>query len=81
MHSIQLQVSFLDHVYLEPYWRQQNVPKSATVERFMELVLVGLSKNPYMTAVKKRAHIDWFADYFRDALEKKRYGDMGTNEA
>jgi hypothetical protein len=35
----------------------------------MELVLTGLSKNPYMTASKKREHIKWFADYFREAIE------------
>ena len=34
----------------------------------MELVLVGLSKNPYMTAEKKREHIRWYAEYFKDAM-------------
>lgn len=35
----------------------------------MELVLVGLAKNPYMTAEKKRMHIDAFASYFKEAIE------------
>ena len=30
----------------------------------MELVCVGLSKNPYITTKKKRDTITWFKDYF-----------------
>ena len=30
----------------------------------MELVCVGLSKNPYISVEKKLEHINWFKDYF-----------------
>ena len=32
----------------------------------MELVCVGLSKNPYITVKAKVDHINWFKDYFFD---------------
>ena len=32
----------------------------------MELVCVGLSKNPYMTVEEKVGHIMWYKDYFGD---------------
>lgn len=31
----------------------------------MELVCVGLSKNPYLTVAEKRAHISYYENYFR----------------
>jgi small subunit ribosomal protein S31 len=30
----------------------------------MELVTVGLSKNPYLTIAQKKEHINWFRDFF-----------------
>ncbi len=33
---------------------------------FMELVCVGLSKNPYLTVQRKHEHIEWFKKYFID---------------
>ena len=30
----------------------------------MELVCVGLSKNPYISAEKKIEHIKWYKEYF-----------------
>ncbi|CAD6186019.1 unnamed protein product [Caenorhabditis auriculariae] len=35
-----------------------------------ENVCVGLSKNPYMTAKKKREHLEWFANYFNAEKQK-----------
>jgi len=35
------------------------------IRHFMELVCVGLSKNPYLTAQEKKDHIFWFRDYFQ----------------
>lgn len=61
----------MDHVFLEPYWKQHKVPESKSVEHFMELVLTGLSKNPYMSVAKKREHIDWFANYFKEQMSSQ----------
>lgn len=41
----------------------------------MELVIVGLTKNPYMPINKKREHIDWFANYFKEVANGK-YKDI-----
>ena len=32
----------------------------------MELVCVGLSKNPYITVEKKIEHVNWYKNYFAD---------------
>jgi len=32
----------------------------------MELVCVGLQRNPYITLEKKLGHIQWFREYFED---------------
>lgn len=64
-------MSFLDHVFLEPYLAKHNLPKTGPVAHFMELVCVGLSKNPYMTAAKKREHLDWFANFFNAEMVAK----------
>ncbi|KDR20607.1 28S ribosomal protein S31, mitochondrial [Zootermopsis nevadensis] len=60
-------VYFTEHVFLEHHldpW----CPQKGPVRHFMELVCVGLSKNPYITVQMKLEHITWFRDYF----EKKR---------
>lgn len=35
----------------------------------MELVCVGLSKNPFYTIAQKKEHIEWFRDYFAEKKE------------
>jgi small subunit ribosomal protein S31 len=57
-------VGFHEHVFLED--QIQDFPRRGPIRHFMELVLVGLSKNPYLTAQEKRDHIDWFRQYFKD---------------
>lgn len=32
----------------------------------MELVCVGLSKNPYLTVDAKKEHIEWYKNYFEE---------------
>lgn len=39
-------------------------PRKGPIRHFMELVCVGLSKNPYMTVNEKKEHIAWFREYF-----------------
>lgn len=55
-------VGFHEHVFLEHLI--EDFPKKGPVRVFMELVIVGLSKNPYVTVQQKRDHIDWFRNYF-----------------
>ncbi|CAJ0931073.1 unnamed protein product, partial [Mesorhabditis belari] len=57
-------VSFIDHVFLERHLPTLGIPRDGPIGHFMELVCVGLSKNPYMTAAKKREHLQWFSSYF-----------------
>ncbi|XP_070182670.1 small ribosomal subunit protein mS31-like [Littorina saxatilis] len=62
---------FHQHVFLED--QIQDFPHRGPIRHFMELVLVGLSKNPYLTVPQKHEHIDWFRQYFiekQDILEE-----------
>uniref|UniRef100_A0A915DH18 Small ribosomal subunit protein mS31 n=1 Tax=Ditylenchus dipsaci TaxID=166011 RepID=A0A915DH18_9BILA len=79
MFGPEQKVSFANHVLLEPLWAKHKVPRSKCVDHFMELVLVGLSKNSYMPAEKKKAHIDWFATYFKTEMAGK-YREILQNE-
>lgn len=58
------QYDFSDHVFLER-WLEPWCPESGAIRYFMELVCVGLSKNPYLTVPEKLAHIFWYEHYFR----------------
>ncbi|KAK6012182.1 hypothetical protein OSTOST_22674 [Ostertagia ostertagi] len=44
--------------------------KIGPIAHFMELVCVGLSKNPYMTIEKKMDHLKWFANFFNEEKQK-----------
>ncbi|XP_064487645.1 small ribosomal subunit protein mS31-like [Ornithodoros turicata] len=57
-------VGFHEHVFLESLI--EDFPKKGPVRHFMELVTTGLSKNPYISVQRKREHIDWFRNYFRE---------------
>lgn len=62
------QVSFEEHVFVEQLldpW----CPKHGPVRIFMELVCVGLSKNPYLTVQQKHEHIEWYQNYFEEKKE------------
>nr|SVE75707.1 EOG090X04UC [Daphnia hispanica] len=59
------QVGFHEHVFLEPHLKPW-CPRRGPVRHFMELVIVGLSKNPYLTVEQKKEHINWFRDFFND---------------
>lgn len=56
-------VHFTEHIFLEGYLEDW-CPKRGPVRHFMELVCVGMSKNPYMPVKDKREHIIWFKNYF-----------------
>lgn len=57
------QMSFEEHVFLED--QIMDFPERGPIRHFMELVLVGLSKNPHISVQRKREHIEWFRQYFR----------------
>ncbi|CAD5207925.1 unnamed protein product [Bursaphelenchus okinawaensis] len=58
-------VHFSEHIFLDSYLQKhKHLPKTGPIAHFMELVVVGLSKNPYMTLKKKHAHLDSFAEFF-----------------
>nr|XP_023680480.1 28S ribosomal protein S31, mitochondrial [Paramormyrops kingsleyae] len=57
-------VPFHEHVFLERHL-EDGFPKRGPVRHFMELVVLGLAKNPYVTVNQKVQHIAWFRDYFR----------------
>lgn len=59
---------FTEHVFLERHL-QSWCPTKGPVRHFMELVCVGLSKNPYYTVTQKKEHIEWFRDYFAEKKE------------
>jgi small subunit ribosomal protein S31 len=61
----EVKVGFHEHVFVEQYI-DDRFPARGPIRHFMELVAVGLSKNPYFTATEKREHISWYAEYFKD---------------
>lgn len=62
----ELNTPFYEHVFLDKHLAA--FPKTGTIRRFMELVTLGLSKNPHLSVKEKIDHIDWFKGYF----EKKQ---------
>ncbi|XP_001602988.2 28S ribosomal protein S31, mitochondrial [Nasonia vitripennis] len=61
-------VHFSEHVFMERHLKGW-CPKRGPIRHFMELVCVGLSKNPYMTVEEKVGHITWYKDYFESKQE------------
>ncbi|KAM6293266.1 small ribosomal subunit protein mS31 isoform 2-T2 [Porphyrio hochstetteri] len=59
---------FYEHIFLEKHL--EGFPKQGPIRHFMELVICGLSKNPYLSVKQKIEHIEWFQNYFE---EKKEY--------
>lgn len=62
MHE-ESEVFFAEHVFLEPLIDEW-CPKKGPIRHFMELVCVGLSKNPFLSIEEKKDHINWFRQYF-----------------
>ncbi|KAG4072675.1 hypothetical protein HA402_004764 [Bradysia odoriphaga] len=56
-------IYFTEHIFLEQHLESW-CPKKGPIRHFMELVCVGLSKNPYYTVTQKKEHIEWYRDYF-----------------
>ncbi|KAI1287005.1 28S ribosomal protein S31, mitochondrial [Halotydeus destructor] len=64
-------VPFYEHVFLEQHLRDMPI-KEGPIRQFMDVMVLGLSKNPYLTVDRKKAYLDWFKVYFtqKDALLK-----------
>ncbi|XP_061709365.1 small ribosomal subunit protein mS31 [Cydia pomonella] len=56
-------VHFSEHIFLDAHLEGWCPPKGP-IRHFMELVCVGLSKNPFYTAQEKKDHIMWYKEYF-----------------
>lgn len=63
-------IGFHEHVLLDNLI--EDFPKTGPIRDFMELVIIGLSKNPYFTVKQKHEHIDWFRQYFSNKEEVLR---------
>ncbi|XP_077403380.1 small ribosomal subunit protein mS31 [Vanacampus margaritifer] len=71
-------VPFHEHVFLEKHL-EEGFPKQGPVRHFMELVVTGLSRNPYQTAQEKKDHISWFRDYFNQKQDVLKEADIYLN--
>ncbi|NWV52587.1 RT31 protein, partial [Daphoenositta chrysoptera] len=58
---------FHEHIFLEKHL--EGFPKAGPIRHFMELVICGLSKNPYLSVKQKVEHIEWFQKYFEEKKE------------
>uniref|UniRef100_A0A8D0CI89 Small ribosomal subunit protein mS31 n=1 Tax=Scleropages formosus TaxID=113540 RepID=A0A8D0CI89_SCLFO len=58
------QVPFQEHIFLEKHL-DEGFPKQGPVRHFMELVVSGLARNPYLTVAQKAEHIAWYREYFQ----------------
>ncbi|NWV68706.1 RT31 protein, partial [Malurus elegans] len=58
---------FHEHIFLEKHL--EAFPKEGPIRHFMELVICGLSKNPYLSVKQKVEHIEWFQKYFEEKKE------------
>ncbi|XP_014368746.2 28S ribosomal protein S31, mitochondrial [Papilio machaon] len=56
-------VHFSEHIFLDVHLEGW-CPSRGPIRHFMELVCVGLSKNPFYTAQEKKDHIMWYKEYF-----------------
>lgn len=68
---------FAEHVFLEPLIDEW-CPTKGPIRHFMELVCVGLSKNPFLSVEEKKDHINWFRQYFYEKNQLLR--DIETFE-
>ncbi|XP_076374475.1 mitochondrial ribosomal protein S31 isoform X1 [Megalopta genalis] len=75
-------VHFSEHVFLERHlsgW----CPTTGPIRHFMELVCVGLSKNPYLKVQEKYDHIMWYKEFFEnknDLLKKLGLTEIAQNK-
>ncbi|KAM4545031.1 small ribosomal subunit protein mS31 [Odontesthes bonariensis] len=71
-------VPFHEHIFLEKHL-EEGFPSQGPVRHFMELVVAGLSRNPYLTVQQKKEHIFWFRDYFHKKEDVLNEADVFLN--
>ncbi|XP_061659228.1 28S ribosomal protein S31, mitochondrial isoform X2 [Syngnathoides biaculeatus] len=71
-------VPFHEHVFLEKHL-EEGFPKQGPIRHFMELVVTGLSRNPYLTVQQKKEHISWFRDYFNQKQDVLNEAEVYLN--
>ncbi|KAF7667377.1 hypothetical protein LDENG_00066810 [Lucifuga dentata] len=71
-------VPFHEHIFLDKHL-EEGFPRQGPVRHFMELVVSGLSRNPYLTVQQKQEHISWFRDYFRQKEDVLKEADVYLN--
>ncbi|XP_078036734.1 mitochondrial ribosomal protein S31 [Augochlora pura] len=75
-------IHFSEHVFLERHLTEW-CPTVGPIRHFMELVCVGLSKNPYLTVQEKYDHIMWYKEFFEsknDLLKKLGIAEIAQNK-
>ncbi|KAM4796994.1 small ribosomal subunit protein mS31 isoform 2-T2 [Rhinophrynus dorsalis] len=70
-------VEFHEHIFLDKYL--EDFPKHGPIRHFMELVICGLSKNPYISIKQKQEHIEWFRNYFQQKEDVLRESEVYLN--
>ncbi|XP_048389297.2 28S ribosomal protein S31, mitochondrial [Stegostoma tigrinum] len=70
-------VEFHEHIFLEKHLK--GFSEQGPVRHFMELVVNGLSKNPYLTVRQKTEHIEWFRQYFHEKEDFLRESEVHIN--
>lgn len=74
-------IPFTEHIFLEKHLEPW-CPQKGPIHHFMELVCVGLSKNPYLTVNAKKEHIEWYKNYFASKEELlKEVGALSTESS
>ncbi|KAM3850610.1 small ribosomal subunit protein mS31-like [Diretmus argenteus] len=71
-------IPFHEHVFLEKHL-EEGFPRQGPVRHFMELVVAGLSRNPYLTVQQKKEHISWFRDYFHQKEDVLKEAEVYLN--
>lgn len=61
--DIEHNTPFTEHIFMEDHLEPW-CPAQGAVRNFMELVCVGLSKNPYLSVEQKVEHINFYRNYF-----------------
>ena len=62
--ELEKKTEFHEHVFLDHLI--DDFPKKGPLRHFMDVVVVALSKNAFLTAQQKKDHIQWFREYFTE---------------
>lgn len=57
-------VPFYDHIFLDHLL--EGIPESGPVREFMDIVMIGVSNNAFITVERKHAIIKWYVEFFKE---------------